>query len=982
MYPSRGRTQQMQLRVARPALALFCGLSILSCTERPTSPTSRLAPSSASRVTAVSVPSLVISQIYGGGGNSGATFKNDFIELYNPGGSPVSVAGWSVQYASAAGTTWQVTALSGTIPAGGYYLVQEAQGSGGTVALPTPNATGTIAMGATAGKVALSASTTALTGTCPTGTVDQVSFGTTASNCGAGTTATLTNTTAALRGDDGCRYTGDLSADFTAAAPAPRNSSSPVHICPGALPVGPLDHMLIAGPTTVAPTLTIQLTAMPEDANNQLVPTATVSWSSSDESIATVDATGVVTGVATNPNPVTITATATDGDITKSATAQVTVALATIGWIDVTSSSLSFPPGFQTQLFATARVASGGTVVPATFVFEAVDPQIATITTVQNTGIVTAVAPPADGTSRPGFRITATPVGGGTPYVFVAHTITIETPVTAPASIYATNDEFGDPTPASAANLNDLLITRTQYTAAYNVSRGTPNWVSYELDSRQMVAGQDRCNCFTADPLLPPDKQIFTSDYTSGGFDRGHMTRSFDRTAANVDNATTFYLTNIVPQMADLNQGVWAQFENALGDSATKGGRAVYVITGPLFSQSHALTFLKNEGKVAIPDSTWKVAVIGPRNEGVPFTRNDVQTWDDLAGVTVLAVNMPNVAGIRNDPWSKYLTTVDKIEGATGYDLLSLLQGAFQDAVEAGDRPPTAQFSVTGTLDEGASITFDASASSDPDIGRTDLGRTEALTYAWHFSDGTQSSGKSVTKSFADNGTYTATLVVSDAFGWQKTAAQTVNVGNVAPTISLVATTPTSILSGESVGVSGGFTDPGADAPWSALLDWGNGTTTPSTLNASGATVTGTSKFFAVGTYTVALSVTDKDGAVGSKSLTVTVARYPVAGNATPSSISLSDPPTGDIKITLHSDTQVDVSTLDLSSIQIGAVGISQKKVKFKVDLQSNSTLVLRFNAQTLIDAGALTSTTTELDVTGNLSTGVQIISRVPFTVH
>src|SRR5438552_11560991 len=67
---------------------------------------------------------IVISQVYGGGGNTGATFKNDFIELFNRGSSPVIINGWSVQYAAATGTTWQVTNINGTIPAGGYYLVQ------------------------------------------------------------------------------------------------------------------------------------------------------------------------------------------------------------------------------------------------------------------------------------------------------------------------------------------------------------------------------------------------------------------------------------------------------------------------------------------------------------------------------------------------------------------------------------------------------------------------------------------------------------------------------------------------------------------------------------------------------------------------------------------------------------------------------------------------------------------------------------------
>src|SRR5512137_1852275 len=83
---------------------------------------------------------VVISQVYGGGGNSGATFKNDFIELYNRGISAVDVTGWTVQYASSTGSSWQKTILSGIIDPGKYYLVQEAAGAGGTVNLPTPNA--------------------------------------------------------------------------------------------------------------------------------------------------------------------------------------------------------------------------------------------------------------------------------------------------------------------------------------------------------------------------------------------------------------------------------------------------------------------------------------------------------------------------------------------------------------------------------------------------------------------------------------------------------------------------------------------------------------------------------------------------------------------------------------------------------------------------------------------------------------------------
>ena len=107
-------------------------------------------------------PDVVISQVYGGGGNSGAFYANDFIELYNRGGTTVDLTGWSVQYAAAGGTTWSATALHGQIPPGQYYLVQQAPGTGGGTPLPPPDATGSTNVGSTQGKVALVTTASAL----------------------------------------------------------------------------------------------------------------------------------------------------------------------------------------------------------------------------------------------------------------------------------------------------------------------------------------------------------------------------------------------------------------------------------------------------------------------------------------------------------------------------------------------------------------------------------------------------------------------------------------------------------------------------------------------------------------------------------------------------------------------------------------------------------------------------------------------------
>ena len=172
---------------------------------------------------------LVISEVYGGGGNAGATYTNDFIELYNPTASAISVAGMSVQYRSATGTTAAITPLSGSVPAGGHYLVQEAAGATPVADLPTPDATGTIAMSGSNGVVLLVPNTTAFTATGNlagnAGLLDMVGFGTTPTSYETSNTGVaLTNSTAASRNASGAD--ADKNADdFSELAPAPQNSA-------------------------------------------------------------------------------------------------------------------------------------------------------------------------------------------------------------------------------------------------------------------------------------------------------------------------------------------------------------------------------------------------------------------------------------------------------------------------------------------------------------------------------------------------------------------------------------------------------------------------------------------------------------------------------------------------------------------------------------------------------------------------------------
>jgi hypothetical protein len=224
-----------QLRTATPAPSI--SLTVLASIPAPTS--------------------VKISQLYGGGGNSGSTYKNDFIELFNQSTSTVDVTTWSVQQLNATGTgTWNVTPLcpSGTctIQPGHYFLVQESAGSGGTTNLPTPDAVGSLAMGATSGKVALVNNTAALAGACPSSSAiaDLVGYDSSASCSETSPAPTPSNTTGVLRKGNGCTDTNNNASDFAEVGPLPRNSTAPPHTCPSP---GQLSGLGTASPSSVDP---------------------------------------------------------------------------------------------------------------------------------------------------------------------------------------------------------------------------------------------------------------------------------------------------------------------------------------------------------------------------------------------------------------------------------------------------------------------------------------------------------------------------------------------------------------------------------------------------------------------------------------------------------------------------------------------------------------------------------------------------------
>jgi predicted extracellular nuclease len=177
---------------------------------------------------------VVISQVYGAGGNTGATWTKDFIELFNRSGADVSLGGMSVQYQSATGTTWQASALPNvTLKPGQYFLYTGASGSVGTDP-GTGDATGGLNLSGTTGKVALASIATAMT-TADGGdkVIDLVGFGT--ANRFEGAVAPAPSTTTSIaRADAGCTDTDNNAADFSAGpAVGPRTTKSELHVCGG-----------------------------------------------------------------------------------------------------------------------------------------------------------------------------------------------------------------------------------------------------------------------------------------------------------------------------------------------------------------------------------------------------------------------------------------------------------------------------------------------------------------------------------------------------------------------------------------------------------------------------------------------------------------------------------------------------------------------------------------------------------------------------
>ncbi|BAC88016.1 DNA/RNA non-specific endonuclease [Gloeobacter violaceus] len=248
-------------------------------------------------------------------------------------------------------------------------------------------------------------------------------------------------------------------------------------------------------------------------------------------------------------------------------------------------------------------------------------------------------------------------------------------PKTSNAQTSSVHLTLGNPSGAvtSTSYSYNYLLIKSQYALSYSDYDKIPNWVSWQLNS-SWLGSASRQNDFRPDSALPSGwYRVASDDYTNSGYDRGHMTPSADRTSSTQNNSATFLMTNILPQAPDNNQGPWAELEEYCRELVNQG-KELYIIAGGDDNDNYFQSNYSGQ-YISVPSYVWKVIVVlDYPGQGVGGVNTNTR---------VIAVEMPNVQGIRDDDWRWYRVSVDHIEYYTGYNLLSNVSTSIQDVIEA-----------------------------------------------------------------------------------------------------------------------------------------------------------------------------------------------------------------------------------------------------------------------------------------------------------
>ena len=403
----------------------------------------------------------------------------------------------------------------------------------------------------------------------------------------------------------------------------------------------------------------------------------------------------------------------------------------------------------------------------------------------------------------------------------------------------------------ASADIYDPATDQWTATGAMNVARQSPAAVLLP-DGRVLVAGGAGASPFpslASAEIYDPATGVWT---LTGAMHAPRMWAFDDMSAANF---MTLLPDGRVLAAGGLNRCNKTGCDIAFLQSAETFDPAtgVWTLTSSLAAGRwrHQLTLL--------PDG--RVLVAGGRQGGAIL--GSAEIYDPATGLF-------NPAGTLVDARQDYTATLL----SNGSVLLALGQGATgalrsAELFTANHSPIADAGPAVVQANEGAPVAFDGRASSDPD--------GDPLTYAWDFGDGSRDTGATVTRTYADNGSYAVVLTVSDGSA-TSSANVRADVANVAPVVQDLGST--TLARGETFARDGGFTDPGADS-WTATVDYGDGSGTEP-LALVGTTFHLSHLYVAAGTFAVVVAVTDDDAGTGTAQAHIAVADHAPVANAGP----------------------------------------------------------------------------------------------------
>jgi endonuclease G len=206
--------------------------------------------------------------------------------------------------------------------------------------------------------------------------------------------------------------------------------------------------------------------------------------------------------------------------------------------------------------------------------------------------------------------------------------------------------------PVSKNTANSQQICHTNWAAQYRTDIKGTEYVVEHVNADDVTGAAQRKDDFRSDPAVPAQHRVELADYAVAGYDRGHLSPAAANTQSSAVMSESFYLTNMVPQVPNLNRGVWLRLELRVRDLVRLHKKELYVVTGAIYASGYE----KIGRGVAVPTHMFKVIVDAKAGKGIAFL-------------------FPNKLGtkISQSTLMQYATTITEVEKVSGINFHPLL---------------------------------------------------------------------------------------------------------------------------------------------------------------------------------------------------------------------------------------------------------------------------------------------------------------------